>query len=308
MNTLSLRYALEVNRTRSITKAAQNLYMGQPNLSRAIRDLEKDLGIVIFERTTKGVTPTEKGRLFLERAASILAQLDDLESLYRSDNAESIYLNVALPRVTYASHAFTRFLNTLHPAHEMSIHFKEEAPMNAVQDVVRGDMDFAVIRYQEPYFGFFLNLMEEWNLDYEPLFSFQQLALVSRSHPLAGRVQICAQDLMPYIEVVHGDYQVPALTLAEFPTSLPPTASHNQKIYVYDRGSQFEVLRQVSGSYMWVSPIPQETLDEYQMLTLPCQDFDTTSCDAIIYPRNKKLSDWSKRCIEFMKDYVKSLR
>ena len=57
MNTLSLRYALEVNRTRSITKAAQNLYMGQPNLSRAIRDLEKDLGIVIFERTTKGVTP-----------------------------------------------------------------------------------------------------------------------------------------------------------------------------------------------------------------------------------------------------------
>ena len=174
--------------------------------------------------------------------------------------------------------------------------------------VVRGDMDFAVIRYQEPYFGFFLNLMEEWNLDYEPLFSFQQLALVSRSHPLAGRAQICAQDLMPYIEVVHGDYQVPALTLAEFPTSLPPTASHNQKIYVYDRGSQFEVLRQVSGSYMWVSPIPQETLDEYQMLTLPCQDFDTTSCDAIIYPRNKKLSDWSKRCIEFMKDYVKSLR
>ena len=75
----------------------------------------------------------------------------------------------------------------------------------------------------------FSELMEEWNLDYEPLFSFQQLALVSRSHPLAGRTQICAQDLMPYIEVVHGDYQVPALTLAEFPTSLSPTASHNQK-------------------------------------------------------------------------------
>ena len=54
MNTLSLRYALEVNRTRSITKAAQNLYMGQPNLSTQ-RSTVKDLGIVIFERTTKGV-------------------------------------------------------------------------------------------------------------------------------------------------------------------------------------------------------------------------------------------------------------
>lgn len=307
MNTLSLRYALEVNRTRSITKAAQNLYMGQPNLSRAIRDLEKDLGIILFERTTKGVTPTEKGRAFLERAAGILSQLDELETLYRADGADSVYLNVALPRATYASLAFTRFLNTIRSSQEMNIHFKEESPMNAVQDVARGDMDFAIIRYQEPYYGFFLNLMEEWNLVYEPLLSFRQLALMSRSHPLADRALVSAQDLAPYIEVVHGDYQVPALTLAEFPSSPSPTSSHSQKIYVYDRGSQFEVLRQVSGSYMWVSPMPQETLDEYQLIALSCQDFDTENCDAIIYLRNKKLSEWSKRCIEFMKDYVRSL-
>ena len=124
MNTVALRYALEVNRTHSITKAAQNLYMGQPNLSRAIRELEKDLGITLFERTTKGVAPTEKGRLFLEKAETILSQLDELEKQYRFDAADSVHLSVAVPRVTYASYAFTRFLNTLDSPHTMNIHFK----------------------------------------------------------------------------------------------------------------------------------------------------------------------------------------
>ena len=305
MNTLALRYAVEVNKTRSITKAAQNLYMGQPNLSRAIRDLENDLGITIFERTTKGVLPTEKGRLFLERAQAILSQLDDLESMYKSDIADFAHLNVALPRVTYASYAFTRFLNTLDHSRSMNIHFKEEAPMDAVRDVGRGDMDFAIIRYQEPYAGFFRNLAEEMNLVSEPLLRFRQLAMMSRSHALAGQDEVTPEELSRCIEVVHGDYQVPALALADFPAVLSPTASHSQKIYVYDRGSQYEVLKNVAGSYMWVSPGPADALEENAMVTLPCRSFDTLSCDVIIYLRGKKLSPVAHCCVEFMKNFCR---
>ena len=61
MNTQYLRYAVEVEKTGSITRAAQNLYMGQPNLSKAIRQLEQDIGITIFNRTAKGVEVTRKG-------------------------------------------------------------------------------------------------------------------------------------------------------------------------------------------------------------------------------------------------------
>lgn len=305
MNTLALRYAVEVNKTRSITKAAQNLYMGQPNLSRAIRDLENDLGITIFERTTKGVIPTEKGRLFLERAQIILTQLDDLESLYKSDDADYSSLNVALPRVTYASYAFTRFLNTLDHTRNMNIHFKEEAPMDAVRDVGRGDMDFAIIRYQEPYAGFFRNLTEEMNLISEPLLRFHQLAMMSRTHELADRTEVTPEELSRCIEIVHGDYQVPALALADFPAVLSPTAAHSQKIYVYDRGSQYEVLKNVAGSYMWVSPVPAQSLEENAMVTLPCRAFNTPSCDVIIYLRGKKLSPTALKCIRFMKDFCR---
>ena len=66
MNLLHLKYAVEVSKTKSISKAAENLFMGQPNLSRAIRELEESLGIVIFERSTKGNSVTEAGAEFLQ--------------------------------------------------------------------------------------------------------------------------------------------------------------------------------------------------------------------------------------------------
>ena len=65
MNLLHLKYVVEVEKTRSISKAAENLLMGQPNLSRAIRDLEQSLGVTLFRRTSKGISPTPEGEEFL---------------------------------------------------------------------------------------------------------------------------------------------------------------------------------------------------------------------------------------------------
>lgn len=62
MNLSYLKYAVEVEKTGSITKAAQNFYMNQPHLSKIIRELERDLGCDIFDRTSRGMVPTKKGR------------------------------------------------------------------------------------------------------------------------------------------------------------------------------------------------------------------------------------------------------
>ncbi len=68
VNILHMRYAVEVARAGSISRASETLYMNQPNLSRAIRDLEGTLGITLFERTARGMVPTSEGEVFLERA------------------------------------------------------------------------------------------------------------------------------------------------------------------------------------------------------------------------------------------------
>lgn len=77
MNILHLKYAVEIAKTGSLNKAAENLYMGQPNLSRAIRELEAGLGITIFERTPRGMVVTPDGEAFLQYAVRILAQIDE---------------------------------------------------------------------------------------------------------------------------------------------------------------------------------------------------------------------------------------
>ena len=82
MNTQHFRYALEVEKTGSITQAAENLFMGQPNLSKAIKELETELGITIFKRTSTGVAVTSAGREFLLYAKSILSKINEIEEIY----------------------------------------------------------------------------------------------------------------------------------------------------------------------------------------------------------------------------------
>ena len=96
MNLSHLRYIAEVAKTGSITKAAQNLYMGQPNLSKAIREMEKSMGTAIFRRTSKGVEPTEKGMEIVERARALLKSADDFERDFcnKKDRTEVITVGV----------------------------------------------------------------------------------------------------------------------------------------------------------------------------------------------------------------------
>ena len=81
MNTQHLQYIIEIERTRSISQAAENLFLGQPNLSRILHDLEESLGFRIFERTSRGVRPTERGARFLKHARNMLREMDYIEAL-----------------------------------------------------------------------------------------------------------------------------------------------------------------------------------------------------------------------------------
>lgn len=86
MNTALFKYALEVEKTNSISRAAENLFMAQPNLSKAIKELEESVGFSVFRRTSKGVVPTENGKILLKYAAHIMEQLDEIEKI--ADGAE----------------------------------------------------------------------------------------------------------------------------------------------------------------------------------------------------------------------------
>ena len=212
MNTTALRYAVEVNRVRSISKAAQNLYMSQPNLSRAIKDLEAELGITIFKRTAKGVTPTPRGQEFLIYAQSIVAQLDELESLYRPRSTTALEMSVAVPRASYVTAAFGDFLNSCTDREHVSVHFKETDAVSTINLVANGEMDFGMIRYQMRHEGYFQQLLAEKGLETETIREFSLSVIFAEDHPLAACTEVPYHKLAGYPEVVHGDYQTPSLS------------------------------------------------------------------------------------------------
>ena len=97
MNLQHLKYIVEVEHTGSITKAAENLFMGQPNLSKDIKEMENEIGFKIFKRSAKGVVPTDKGLEFLQYAKSILVQINKIESLYKGKQQNAVNFSILTP-------------------------------------------------------------------------------------------------------------------------------------------------------------------------------------------------------------------
>ena len=125
MNILHMKYAVEIAKVGSINKASETLLMAQPNLSRSIKELEADLGITIFDRTSKGMLLTPEGEEFIGYAKNILRQLDVIEKMYKSGIPAKQKFSISVPRVSYISNAFARFSNSIN-ASSAEIFYKPE--------------------------------------------------------------------------------------------------------------------------------------------------------------------------------------
>lgn len=88
MNLQHMKYAVAVAETGSINKAADRLFVGQSNLSRAIKELENSLGVAIFERSAHGMELTPEGGVFLRYAKAILQQVDEVEHMFTEGSAK----------------------------------------------------------------------------------------------------------------------------------------------------------------------------------------------------------------------------
>lgn len=306
MNLTHLRYLLEVERTGSITKAAQNLYMGQPNLSKAIKELEGEIGITVFKRTSRGVEPTRKGAEFLSYAHTIISQVDELESLYKPRPDNAVELCISVPRASYVSAAFAAFADRFVNEPHVDLRYKETSSMGAVNDVASGESDFAIVRFQTIYERYFVHLLREQELDYEPLWEFKMMLLMSETHPLAHYDDVPYHMLSGFTEIVHGDFQVPSLSFSQINKDAS-FSSPSKRLYIYDRGSQFELLRQVRGSYLWVSPMPDEVVQRNGLVLRHCALADLSNKDVIAYPRKRPIGEHGRALIDRIRREIDSI-
>ncbi len=297
MNTLHFKYAVEVERTRSITQAADNLYMAQPNLSKAIRELEDTLGIPIFERTPKGVVPTQKGAEFLSYAKNILSQLDKMEALYRPENPGRQCFAISIPRASYIADGFTKFAAELDMQKEIEISMQETNSMQAIANIAEHQFNLGIIRYQTAYENYFLDYLADKQICHDAIWEFDYLALMSKRHPLANAKQVEYAKLSSFIEIVHGDTMVPYIPSCAVRKS-DGSPQGEKQIFVYERCSQFDLLMQIPKTYMWVSPIPDEFLRRYELVQRKCDASHHRYKDVLIYPKGYKFSALDKKFLD----------
>ncbi len=294
MNTVLLQYAVEVEKTGSITQAAANLYMDQPNLSKAIKTLEEGLGAPIFKRTSKGVVPTARGRIFLEHARNVLIQIDEMEHLYKTGDGNGVEFSLSMPRASYISTAFSKFIGESGGEAMMNVWLRETNSADTIRDVETGEYNLGIIRYPVDSEKYYARETAAKGLLMESVFEYSLRILMSKTHPLADKSVIETEDLTNFIEIVHGDGV--SSKSDDFGSGIKYPRS-SKRVYVYERGSQFQLLCDNSMTYMWVSPMPAELLKRYQLVEKQCEkkkDFR----DALICRKGYPLTGWDKKFLE----------
>lgn len=304
MNILHLKYAVEVARAGSLSKAAEALYMNQPNLSRAIKELEGSLGITIFGRSTKGVYVTPEGEEFLGYAKKILEQIDEVEAIYKTGAPVRQRFSISVPRASYIAAAFAQFSKHLGPE-RAEIFYKETNAMRVIRNILTADYKLGILRYASNYDKYFKEMLDEKGLTGELVTEFHYVLLMSENHALTHKKDpITFADLRPYIEIAHADPYVPSLPLSTVKKEELPD-DIDRRIFVFERASQYDLLQQNPETFMWVSPAPEETLRRYGLVQRACPENQKVYRDMLIHRKDYKLTQLDQ---DFITELCKARR
>lgn len=298
MNILHLKYAVEIASCGSINKAAEKLYIDQPNLSRCVRELEDSLGVRLFDRSPKGMKLTPDGEKFISYARTILSQVDQMENMFRGGAGQKKYFSISVPRASYISEAFSSFSLGLSKEDSLEVYYKETNAHRAIKNILEEDYRLGIIRYAGNYDRYYRDLLDEKGLSYELVTEFRYVLVVSADSPLARKADVSFADLADKIEIAHADPYVPYLPFAEVKKEELPDI--DRRIFVFERGSQFDLLSANPDTFMWVSPVPEKLLRRFGLVQRGCTQNRRVYRDVMIHR-----SDYSLTSLD--KDFISAL-
>ena len=303
MNLQYLKYAVEVEKTRSINRAAENLYMAQPNLSRAIRELEKSLGITIFRRTPRGITVTPQGEEFLADARRILEEIDRVETRYRSDMEIPRAFSVTGPRAASVATAFALFAKKLGGSTPLELRYRETNPREVLAEVQQGISQLGILRFQQGDERTYREDLHARGLEWRELREWTPVLVVNRESPLAGQETIEEADLVNGVEIVLGDVNAPTVRL----NPKRESSAASRRVVAYERAVRMELLKSIPGSFMWEEPSSAFILDRWDIVQRPCALEHRIFRDLLIFRRDYRFSTLAERFTEELEQYFRNM-
>ena len=243
MTLQQLRYIIKIVECGSITEAAKQLFISQPSLSNAVKSLEKELGIEIFNRTTKGISISFDGREFLSYARQVVEQTELLEQRYYGKKPSKQLCSFSTQHYAFAVNAFVNLLLDL-DVDEYEFTLRETRTYEIIEDVKNLRSELGIIYLSGFNEKVIRKLLKESHLKFNPLFEADPHVFISSAHPLAKRKIVTLKDLdaYPFLAFEQGEYNS-----FYFSEEILSTAPHKKTIHVSDRATLFNLLIGLNG-------------------------------------------------------------
>ncbi len=243
MTLQQLKFVIKIAECGSITSAAEKLFVSQPSLSAAVRELEKEYGVELFRRTARGITLTADGSEFLAYAREVIASEERLEARYKAAAPCRRQLGVSSQHYAFAVTAFANDINQL-PSDEYDFTLRECRTYEIIEDVASCRSEVGVLYVNQFNRKVMEKLFRERRLEFHPVFTAEAHVFVGARHPLAGKEAVELDDLAdyPFLAFEQGAYN--SFYFSEEILSAVP---RKKTVYVTDRATLFNLAEQLNG-------------------------------------------------------------
>lgn len=300
MTLQQLKYVIEIVNSGSITEASKRLYISQPSLSTAVKELENEMGIEIFNRTSKGISLSSDGVEFLSYARQVIEQTELLELRYKDKKGIKKICSISTQHYAFAVNAFSNLIKKLNVS-EYEVTLRETKTYEIINDVANFYSEIGILYLNRFNKKVLTKLFKENNLKFIELFKAEPHVFISKKNPLANKSIVTIDDLKeyPFLCFEQGNYNS-----FYFSEEILSTLPKKKIIHVSDRATLFNLLIGLNG-YTICTGILNSNLNGNDIVSVP---LDTNQDILIGYLINPKvvLSKFAKEYIQELKDIIQN--
>ncbi|MBT1166836.1 LysR family transcriptional regulator [Bifidobacterium simiarum] len=300
MTLLQLKYIVKIVECGSMNEASHELYISQPALSSAVKELEKEMGIEIFTRSSQGIALTVDGAEFLTYARQVLDQSALLEERYKNAKPRKQLCQVSTQHYMFAVEAFVELINSI-KSDEYEFTIRETRTRDIINQVANMQSEVGILYLSDFNKDVIGKLLREKHLEFHPVFRAGLHVFLSRSNPLASKKSLTMEDLKPYPWIQYEQGEEGSFYFAE--EAVWPEYSPKQ-INVTDRATILNFIVGLNG-YTVCSGIDNEDLNSDKIVTVPLES-DETMLVGWITNERAKLSQAAEVYLEKLKSVIAS--
>lgn len=303
MTLQQLKYIVTVADSGSISGAAKELFISQPSLTNAIKELEEEMQITIFNRTNKGIVVSNEGNEFLAYARQVLEQVNLLEEKFLNVKKQSPRFSVSTQHYSFAVNAFVDVIREFGGNH-YDFTLRETQTYEIIEDVSRLKSEIGILYTSSKNEEVIMKIIKQNGLIFEELFVAKPHVFISSKHPLANKEALTLEELndYPYLSFEQGDYNS-----FYFSEEILSTLDRSKNIKVSDRATLFNLAVGLNG-YTVSSGVISKELNGENIIARPLL-VDEHMCIGTIVQKNMSLSRYGKAYMEALRkhliDYIK---